>query len=103
MVIRMSAAAAASFADAARRAPAATSESARDAVRFQTTRGNPALRRLWAMGRPIRPSPMKLTVGCGTIASGKKEFERVAGGEANSLTQRCRAAHAGTEMGGVLI
>src|SRR5258708_17333930 len=69
MVMRISAAAAASLGEAARRAPAASRESARDAVRFHTTSGNPALRRLWPMGRPIRPSPIKLTRGCGTIAS----------------------------------
>ena len=38
--------------------------SARDAVRFHTTSGKPALRRLCPMGRPIRPRPMRLTVGC---------------------------------------
>src|SRR6266700_8268674 len=66
MVMRLSAAAAASLGEAARRAPAATRESARDAVRFHTTSGNPALRRLWPMGRPISPSPIKPTVGCDT-------------------------------------
>src|ERR1700688_3319010 len=65
MVMRMSAAA--SLGEAARRAPAATSESAREAVRFHTTSGNPALSRLWPMGRPISPSPIRLTVGCGTV------------------------------------
>src|SRR5579863_3728726 len=69
IVIRTSAAAAASLGEEARRAPAATKESAREAVRFQTTSGKPALRRLCPMGRPMRPRPMRLTVGCGTSAS----------------------------------
>jgi len=44
-------AAATSCGEAARFAPAATRESAREAVRFQTTRGKPALRRLLAHGK----------------------------------------------------
>src|SRR5260370_27745969 len=73
MVMSTSAAAAASLGAAARRAPAATSEAAREAVRFQTTSGNPALIRLWPMGRPIRPSPIRLTLGCATMALRKND------------------------------
>src|SRR5262249_59085806 len=74
MVMRTSAAAAASRAEAARRAPAATSESARAEVRFHTTRGKPAFNRLCPMGRPIRPRPIRPTVGCcGKDASGTRQ------------------------------
>src|SRR2546425_5041897 len=68
MVSRTSEAAATSCGEAARFAPAAARESAREAVRFQTTRGKPALRRLWPMGSPIRPRPIRPTVGCDTEA-----------------------------------
>src|SRR6266567_664822 len=58
MEIRKSAAAATSCGDFASVAPAATSSSARDAVRFQTVSEWPALMRFMPMGRPIRPRPM---------------------------------------------
>src|SRR5579859_265361 len=66
IVMRMSAAAATSRGEEASFAPAETKESARDEVRFQTTSGKPALRRLWLMGSPMRPSPINPTVGCDT-------------------------------------
>src|SRR6267143_2870528 len=53
-----SAALAASWGDFASFAPAATSSSAREAVRFQTVREWPALMRFMPMGRPIRPRPI---------------------------------------------
>src|ERR1700681_125859 len=58
MVRRKSEAAATSCGDLASLAPAATSSSAREAVRFQTVREYPALMRYMLMGRPIRPRPM---------------------------------------------
>src|SRR6266481_4311067 len=58
MVRIKSAALAASWGDFASVAPAATSSSAREAVRFQTVREWPALMRFMPMGRPIRPRPM---------------------------------------------
>src|SRR6266568_4107069 len=58
MEIRKSAAAATSCGDFASVAPAATSSSAREAVRFLTVREWPALMRFMPMGRPIRPRPM---------------------------------------------
>src|SRR5882672_5914377 len=73
MVMRTSDAAATSRGDAASFAPAATRESARDAVRFQTVRGKPALTRLWPMGFPMRPRPMSPTVGCDTDSSKDEE------------------------------
>src|SRR5579859_2349601 len=66
MVMRTSLAAATSRGEGASLAPAATRDSARDAVRFQTKSGKPALRRLWPMGDPMRPRPMRPTVGCDT-------------------------------------
>src|SRR5215471_1836402 len=66
IVMSTSEAVATSRGDAASFAPAATREPALEAVRFHTTRGNPALRRLWHMGLPMRPRPMKPTVGCDT-------------------------------------
>src|SRR5580704_2357806 len=44
-------------------APARTRSSAFAAERFQTTSGNPALRKLWPIGLPIKPSPISPTVG----------------------------------------
>src|SRR5260221_6470700 len=108
MVMSTSAEAAASLGEAARRAPAGTSESARAAVRFQTTRRKPALRRLWPIGRPIRPSPIKLTVGCGTIASkrlGKRQLVKCDSqnekrtSRRDSLAQQGGQAHIGGERG----
>src|SRR5258707_1747893 len=58
MEIRKSAAAATSCGDFASVAPAATSSSAREAVRFHTVREWPALMRFMPMGRPIRPRPI---------------------------------------------
>src|SRR5580700_9171771 len=42
-------------------APAATSDSAREAVRFQTVKEYPAFKRFNPIGRPIRPSPINPT------------------------------------------
>src|SRR5580704_10564313 len=42
-------------------APAATSDSAREAVRFQTVKEYPAFKRFKPIGRPIRPSPINPT------------------------------------------
>src|ERR1700722_6037918 len=42
-------------------APAATSDSAREAVRFQTVKEYPAFNRFNPIGRPIRPSPINPT------------------------------------------
>src|SRR5437667_10639595 len=58
MVRRKSEAAATSCGDFASFAPAATSSSAREAVRFHTVRECPALMRFMPMGRPIKPSPI---------------------------------------------
>src|SRR5947199_6056205 len=58
MVRRKSEAAATSCGDFASFAPAATSSSAREAVRFHTEREYPALMRFMPMGRPIKPSPI---------------------------------------------
>src|ERR1700726_3492118 len=44
-------------------APSRTSSSARAFVRFQTTKGNPALNRFPAIGFPISPNPINPTVG----------------------------------------
>src|SRR5215472_5563702 len=59
MVRRKSEAAATSWGDLASLAPAATSSSAREAVRFQTVSGWPALMRFIPMGRPMRSSPIR--------------------------------------------
>src|SRR5450432_2786190 len=59
IVMRTSAPAAASRGDIASVAPAATSSSALDAVRFHTARGCPAFNKFIPMGRPIKPSPIK--------------------------------------------
>src|SRR5258708_17772288 len=56
--IRKSAGAETSWGDFASVAPAATSSSAREVVRFHTVREWPALMRFMPMGRPIRPRPM---------------------------------------------
>src|SRR5882762_4749967 len=58
MVRRKSEAAATSCGDLAGLAPAATSSSAREGVRFQTVSEWPAFRRFIPMGRPMRPRPM---------------------------------------------
>src|SRR6267378_2731577 len=58
MVRRKSDAAATSSGDLASLAPAATSSSAREGVRFQTVSEWPAFRRFMPMGRPMRPRPM---------------------------------------------
>src|SRR6266478_75820 len=58
MVRRKSEAAATSCGDFASFAPAATSSSAREAVRFHTVREYPALIRFTPMGRPIKPRPI---------------------------------------------
>src|SRR5690242_8331117 len=58
MVRRKSEAAATSCGDFPSFAPAATSSSAREAVRFHTVREYPALMRFMPMGRPIKPSPI---------------------------------------------
>src|SRR6266446_3964945 len=63
MVISKSEAEATSPGDLASFAPAATSDSAREAVRFQTVSGKPALRRFRLMGEPMRPRPIKPTFG----------------------------------------
>src|SRR6266478_4726816 len=57
IVRRKSEAAATSCGDFASFAPAATSSSAREPVRFHTVREYPALMRFMPMGRPIKPSP----------------------------------------------
>src|SRR5262249_56046279 len=72
-VMRASATAAASRGEGASFAPAATRESVREAVRFQTTSRKPALRRLWLMGSPMRPTPMNPTVGCDTRGLRKRK------------------------------
>src|SRR5690349_3479098 len=69
MVIRTSAEAATSRGFAAALAPAATKASARAAVRFQTVRGKPALRKLKPIGRPIKPRPINPTFVCDTSVS----------------------------------
>ena len=61
MVMMMSDCAATSRGEAATCAPAWASGSARDAVRFQTVTGKPALRILPAIGPPMIPSPIKPT------------------------------------------
>src|SRR3989442_15255589 len=58
MVRRNSELAATSCGDFASFAPAATSSSAREPVRFHTVREYPALMRFMPMGRPIKPSPI---------------------------------------------
>src|SRR5882724_3740847 len=63
MEIRKSLAAAASCGDLASLAPAATSSSAREAVRFQTVNGYSAFKIFMPIGRPIRPSPISPTAG----------------------------------------
>src|SRR5580704_9941724 len=63
IVISTSAATAVSRGFGASFAPSLTSSSARAAVRFQTTSGNPAFRRLRPIGLPISPSPINPTVG----------------------------------------
>src|SRR6266478_4413836 len=68
---RKSAAAATSCGDFASVAPAATSSSAREAVRFQTVREWPALIRFMPMGRPIRPRPMN-PISLGAPADSKE-------------------------------
>ena len=57
MVMVTSLAAAASAAEPARFAPAATSSSIRDAVRFHTVTSYPAFSRFLLMGLPMMPSP----------------------------------------------
>src|SRR5713101_6691189 len=63
MVKRRSAASAAARGDDASRAPAATSDSAREGVRFQTVSGYPAFKRFNPMGRPMRPRPIHPMLG----------------------------------------
>src|SRR6266404_5396916 len=58
IVRRKSEAAATSCGDFASFAPAATSSSAREPVRFHTVREYPALIRFLPIGRPIKPSPI---------------------------------------------
>src|SRR5216683_2557504 len=62
MVSRTSEAAATSFGDVASLAPKATSESARELVRFQTVSVWPALSRFMPMGWPIKPRPISPTL-----------------------------------------
>src|ERR1700722_5714350 len=64
-------------------APAATSSSARDAVRFQTVKGKPAFNKFIPMGLPISPKPISPTFVCGPIteftktsALSKKHLQR---------------------------
>src|SRR5215469_17422569 len=59
MVISTSLAAATSRGDLATVAPAESSFSAREVVRFQTVKRCPAFNKFMAIGRPIRPKPMK--------------------------------------------
>src|SRR6202047_4892543 len=59
--------AASSRGDGASFAPAATSSSARDAVRFQTVKGKPAFNKFMPMGLPINPRPINPTFVCGPI------------------------------------
>src|SRR5580700_2849910 len=61
MVMSTSDELATSSAELASLAPAATSDSAREAVRFQTVKEYPAFKRFNPIGRPIRPSPIKPT------------------------------------------
>src|SRR5580693_3502188 len=61
--INTSAAAAVSRGFAPSFAPSLTRSSARAAVRFHTTSGNPAFSRLRPIGFPISPSPINPTVG----------------------------------------
>src|SRR5580704_5310939 len=63
MVIRTSACKATSRGFEASFAPCLTSDSAFDAVRFQTVTGNPAFTRFEAIGPPIKPSPINPIVG----------------------------------------
>src|SRR6185312_10474412 len=59
IVIKTSLRSATSRGFAASFAPPRTKSSALEAVRFQMVRGNPAFNRFWAIGFPIRPSPIK--------------------------------------------
>src|SRR4029077_8951517 len=61
MVIRTSDAAATSLGDVTSVAPSATSSFAREVVRFQTVRGNPAFNKFMPMGWPIKPRPIRPT------------------------------------------
>src|ERR1700689_3606568 len=63
IVISTSAAAAVSRGFPANFAPSLTSSSARAAVRFHTTSGNPACSKLRPIGLPITPNPINPTVG----------------------------------------
>src|SRR5271156_2240544 len=63
IVISTSAAAAVSRGFAPSFAPSLTNSSARAAVRFHTTSGNPAFSKLRPIGFPISPSPINPTVG----------------------------------------
>src|SRR5579859_311560 len=62
IVISTSDAAATSCGEPPSLAPAATRDSAREVVRFQTVRAKPAFKRFRPIGRPIRPSPISPTL-----------------------------------------
>src|SRR2546425_7459705 len=81
IVRRKSQAAATSCGDFASLAPAATSSSAREAVRFQTVRAKPALMRFIPIGRPIRPRPIN-PIFLGPAAGSKRSLLECGGREA---------------------
>src|SRR5713226_8158222 len=81
MVRRKPEAAATSCGDFASLAPAATSSSAREAVRFQTVRAKPALMRFSPIGRPIRPRPIN-PIFLGPAAGSKRSLLECGGREA---------------------
>src|ERR1700732_2303593 len=76
MEITNSELAASSRDDGASFAPAATSSSARDAVRFQTVNGNPAFNKFIPMGLPISPRPISPTFVCGPTGFTKPPLYR---------------------------
>src|SRR5207302_385220 len=68
MAITTSLCSASSRGDLLTAAPSATTGSHLDFVRLNTTRGNPALRRLIAMGCPMIPVPMNPTLNMVALA-----------------------------------
>src|SRR5271169_5239122 len=74
MVISTSEPAATSWGDLASVAPAATSDSAREAVRFQTVKEYPAFKRFKPMGRPMSPSPINPTFEPGPMVPREPTF-----------------------------
>src|SRR5713101_5977560 len=106
MVRRKSEAAATSCGDLASLAPAATSSSAREAVRFQTVSAWPAFKRFMPMGRPMRPSPMS-PIFLGAAADSKKASSKAAGAKRAGVCSKrgddCSRIAERKQRGGALV